>query len=172
MRKWLRRIRGAVGMGLTWAAGWSPIGAVIGLVMGVVFIGPGVGLAGVVARYVGLFATLGFFGGAIFSTVLRITEGRRRFDELSLPRFAAWGGLGGFLLGVLAITGGILGLGGLTPVTAIVAGAATLLGAGSAAGSLALARRAHDQELLEAGADIADAGLTEKETHELLGSTG
>ncbi len=78
MKKWLRRIRGAVGMGLTWAAGWSPIGAVIGLVMGVVL--GGVPLGVVVARYVGMFAALGFFGGAIFSTVLRIAEGRRRFD--------------------------------------------------------------------------------------------
>ena len=32
MKNWLRRVRGAIGMGLTWAAGWSPIGAVIGLV--------------------------------------------------------------------------------------------------------------------------------------------
>ncbi len=44
-----------------------------------------------------------------------------------------------------------------------------LLGAGSAAGSLALARRADDQELLESGEDVADAGLTEREKRELLG---
>ena len=169
MKKWLRRIRGAVGMGLTWAAGWWPIGAVLGLVMGIVL--GGVPLGVIVARYVALFATLGFFGGAIFSTVLRMTEGRRRFDELSLSRFAAWGALGGFLLGVLAIAAGILGP-GLTLLDAIIAGVSTLLGGGSAAGSLALARRADHQELLEAGADIADVGLTEKETHELLGRPG
>ena len=44
----------------------------------------------------------------------------------------------------------------------------TLLGAGSAAGSLALARRAGDRELLEHGADVADIGLTEEEKRELL----
>jgi hypothetical protein len=44
----------------------------------------------------------------------------------------------------------------------------TLLGAGSAAGSLALARRTDDQELLEHGADVADIGLTEEEKRELL----
>ena len=38
-----------------------------------------------------------------------------------------------------------------------------LLGASSAAGSLALARRADDRELLEHGADVADTGLTEEE---------
>ena len=44
-----------------------------------------------------------------------------------------------------------------------------LLGAGSSAGSLALARREEDRELLEAGEDLVDAGLTEGETQELLG---
>ncbi len=43
-----------------------------------------------------------------------------------------------------------------------------LMGAGSASGSLALARRAHDGELLDAGADVADIGLTEEEKRELL----
>ena len=148
MKEWLKRIRGAVGMGLTWAAGWAPIGALLGLVVGVVL--GGVPLGVVVVRYVSVFAALGFSGGAIFSTVLRITEGRHRFDELSLPRFAAWGALGGLLLGGLAITAGLWGP-GLTLLDGIIAGATTLLGAGSAAGSLALARRADDQELLEAG---------------------
>ncbi len=46
----------------------------------------------------------------------------------------------------------------------------TLLGAGSAAGSLVLARRADDRELLEDGEDVADIGLTEEETRELLGT--
>ncbi len=46
--------------------------------------------------------------------------------------------------------------------------AMTLTGAGSAAGSLALARRADDRELLEHGADVADIGLTEEEKRELL----
>ena len=148
MKKWLTRIRGAVGMGLTWAAGWAPIGAVLGLVVGVVLGGVAPGVA--VALNAGVFATLGFAGGAIFSTVLRITEGRHRFDELSLPRFAAWGAVGGLLLGGLAITAGVWGP-GLTLLDGIIAGAATVLGAGSAVGSLALARKADDQELLEAG---------------------
>ena len=82
--------------GLTWAAGWAPIGALVGLVVAVAIGGVPVGV--VVVRYVALFAVLGLVGGGIFSTVLSLTEGRRRFDELSLPRFAAWGALGGLLL--------------------------------------------------------------------------
>ena len=38
----------------------------------------------------------------------------------------------------------------------------------SRSGSLALARRADDRELLEHGADVADIGLTEEEKRELL----
>jgi len=174
MKKWLKRIRGAVGLGLTWAVGWASVGAVIGLVYFFGVIGVQSGLLGAfLAAYVRMFATLGFLGGAIFSTVLGIAEGRRRFDELSLPRFAAWGALGGLLLGVIALTGWagtlpvVLGR-VMGPMDFLVAGVATLLGAGSAAGSLALARRADDKELLEHGADVADIGLTEEEKRELL----
>ena len=156
MKKWLQRIRGALGMGLTWAVGWAPVGAVTGLVAGVVL---GLPLGEIAANYAQMFAVLGFIGGSMFSTVLRITEGRRRFDQLLLPRFAAWGAVGGLSLGTLAVAAGVVGLGGLTPFTVAVVGAAGLLGAGSAAGSLALARRAEDRELLEAGEEAL--GLTE-----------
>ena len=44
-----------------------------------------------------------------------------------------------------------------------------LAGAGSAAGVLALARRAEERELLDASADVAEVGLSEDETRELLG---
>lgn len=45
-------------------------------------------------------------------------------------------------------------------------------GAGSAAGSLALARRAEDRELLDTSRDVADVGLTKKEAGELLSGEG
>ncbi len=156
MKKWLKRIRGAVGMGLTWAVAWSGVGAIIMLVLG----GSGFGLAAEVA----LFAATGFVGGAIFSTVLGITEGRHRFDQMSLPRFGAWGAVGGLLLSVLFfLLGGGVSLDSLGTYSVV-----TLLGAGSAAGSLALARRADDRELLEHGEDVGDIGLTEEEKRELL----
>ena len=41
----------------------------------------------------------GFFGGVIFSMMLGMAEGRRRFDELSLVRFGVWGAVTGVLLG-------------------------------------------------------------------------
>jgi hypothetical protein len=45
-------------------------------------------------------------------------------------------------------------------------------GAGSAAGSLAIARRAEDRELLKAGEGVAEVGLSEDEAQALLGGGG
>ena len=136
MKKWLERIRGTLGMGLTWAAAWLGGGTIVGLVL--------VGGGGVLAlAQISVMSTVaGFVGGVIFSAVLGIAEGRRRFDEMSLPRFAAWGAVGGLLMSLL------IGGGGLPVIMA----AFMLLGAGSAAGSLALARRA--DPLLGAGRDV------------------
>ncbi len=157
MKRWLQRLRGIVGTALTWAAGWSVAGMLIGTT----------GLFGdlVLIEYAvfgGVFGVLGFIGGAAFSVVLSVTEGRRRFDQMSLPRFAVWGAAGGALL-ELAMTA--LGEG---------AGLATwgffmLLGSGSAAGSLVLARRAEHREQLESGEDIAEAELSRDEPRRIVG---
>ena len=138
LARWLRRIRGAIGMGLTWALAWFGAGLVLLLI-----VGPD---AADVPFPLG-FAMLGFLAGVAFSGVLAITEGRRSFDQMSLPRFAAWGAAGGLLLavGMAAVIGWAQ-----LPVLATVF---ALSGAGSAAGSLALARKAGDRELLEAGKD-------------------
>ena len=165
MGKWLKRIRAGLGMGAIWAAGWTPLGLAIGVALGIV---SGVPIGAVAWRLALLFAGLGFVGGTIFSAVLSITEGRSRFDELSIPRFGIWGALGGLILGTLVIAPTMLGP-GLTALGATFVGACTLIGGGSAAGFLALARAADDRELLGADAEIADAGLTSDESRELLG---
>ncbi len=160
MKKWLKRIRGALGMGLIWAVAWGGVGMIF--LSGLLVFGTapvGVGLATAIANSA-LLALAGLIGGAAFSVVLGTAEGRRRFAEMSLPRVAAWGAVGGLLLSMLIL--------GSEAWTVVVPGVMALLGAGSAAGSLALARRADDRELLEHGADVADIGLTEEEKRELL----
>ena len=159
MKEWLKRIRGAVGMGLAWAAVWAGVGVIVGVVMAVLGLDP----ASEIAEGAVVGVIMGFVAGATFSTVLGITEGRRRFDELSLLRFALWGALGALLLSGLMTATGTLRAAGI-----VTYGVLPLLGAGCAAGSLALARRADDRELLEHGADVADIGLTEEERRELL----
>ncbi len=157
MKKWLRRIRGAIGIGLTWAVAWFGAGIALLLVVGV-------GAADV--PFPIFFGLLGFLAGVTFSGVLGIVEARRRFDQMSLRRFAAWGGVGGLLLSV--VLAGALGGDALLVLGPIFA----LSGAGCAAGSLALARMAEDRELLDAGTDVGEAGLTEDQAPERLGGGG
>ena len=165
MKKWLRRIRGAIGMGLTWAAGWAPVGAITGWGTAL-FLGFPLGV--VTTNYAVTFAVLGLIGGTVFSTVLSLTEGGRSFNQLSLPRFLAWGAIGGFLLGGLAVTAGLLGA-GLTTLGAVMVGASTVLGAGSAASTLAIARAAPRGELPKERDTAVEAGLTAAKVRQLPG---
>jgi hypothetical protein len=100
MSPWLRRLRGVVGTGLTWAVAWAVVGGVI--------------MEGIVdphGRILDMWpqtlAIPGFLGGVSFAALLSITEGRRRFDGLSLPRCTAGGAVVGLLLGVAAVSTGM-----------------------------------------------------------------
>jgi hypothetical protein len=67
MNEWLRRIRGAVGPGLIWAAGWALVGLLIGLTSMLVPGLPWDSLFAVFDAPLPALAVQGFFGGAIFS---------------------------------------------------------------------------------------------------------
>jgi hypothetical protein len=162
MRRWLRRIRGAIGMGLAWALAWFGAGMLLLLV---------VGLDAADVPFPLGFGAFGFVGGIAFSGVLGIVEGRRRFDQMSLPRFAAWGAAGGLLL-FGAFVSAVALVEGFRPELLVSGPVFVLAGAASAAGALALARMAEDRELLDAGADVDEVGLTESEEKELLGGGG
>ncbi|MEM7416482.1 MAG: hypothetical protein AAF389_13340 [Gemmatimonadota bacterium] len=171
MKSWLRRIRGAVGVGVTWAAGWGLFGGLFWLARTWSEFGVDVA-ASLGAQY----AALGFVGGLTFSAALRLKEGRRRFDELSLPAFSAMGALGGLVIGAGYM--GALTLLGLNQTPGILAalveftGITTALGAACAGGSLAVARASEDQDLLAAARDSAGVGLTAEERGMLLDDTG
>lgn len=144
MKKLLRRVRGALGMGLAWAIGGLCLGGLIELVLNIL---PGPDDF-ILDMWPQALAMLGFIGGIIFGTVLGIAASRRRFDELSLPAFAGWGALAGLLLGALGLAMG---------APALFSVVTMLAGAGAGALSLALARMAEDRGLLRAGADAEDA---------------
>ena len=164
MKRWLKRIDGAVGMGLIWAVGGG-IGAPLSDVFDAVFLG---GATGSILWDSLLGAFFGFIGGGVFSVALAVAGRRRSFDEMSLPRFAALGALvPSFVLVALAAYWGEIGW-LFTPSGLANATFLALMGAGFSAGALALARKAEDRELLEHGADVADIGLTEEEKRELL----
>jgi drug/metabolite transporter (DMT)-like permease len=152
MSQWLRRLRGAVGMGITWAIAWAVGGLMIGVTS---LLTPWLSWE----RFFAVFdaplpalAVPGFVGGAIFSVVLGIAARKRRFDELSLPKFGMWGALGGFMLSLVPILMNVAGLVSIDASAALLLSTIslpfTLLGAASATGSLALARRAEQRGAL------------------------
>lgn len=157
MEKWLRRIRGAIGMGFTWAAAWSLVGFAPRWVFGINGDLP----------FPLLFGGLGFIAGVAFSGILVLTEGRRRFDQMSLPRFAAWGAVGGLLLSAIFLRGTSPGLTELLAIPATFA----LASAVCASGSLALARRAATRELPDGSGDIAGTQLPSDEKLKLSGGS-
>lgn len=132
MNDWMRRLRGALKMGLTWAVGWGLVGGVMELLANL----PGLGGLNAVDMWIQPLLLAGFLGGTIFSVALSIAARRRSFEQLSMPLFVVLGVVGGVVLGVgvLALFGG--------GVSALVVLPAVLLSTGSAAGTLALARRA------------------------------
>jgi hypothetical protein len=143
----MRRIRGAVGMGLTWAAVWFAAGSVPRWVFGV----------NTDAPLPLVFGVFGLIAGMAFSAVLALTEGRRNFDQLSLPRFAGWGAMSGLLLSAIIAKLGSLGWGDVLALAPTLAIASAV----SASGSLAMARRAARQELAAGRGNSPEAKLTD-----------
>jgi hypothetical protein len=154
MRKLLRRVRGAIGMGLTWGAAWSALGFVPRWIFGI----------GSDLPFPLLLGGLGFIAGVTFSGLLVLIDRRRRFDQLSLPRVAAWGAAGGLLLSALFVRGTSLGWGEVVAISTTFAVAC----AACASGSLAVARRAVWRELPDVRADTAEAKLMDLEKGNLI----
>ncbi len=148
MKTWGRRIRAAVGIGFTWAAAWFAAGIILMFATGFDADVP----------FPLLFALLGFIAGAAFSGILGLVEGRRRFEQMSLARFSAWGAAGGLVLSGLFVSAVALGGESLWGELLVLAPVLGLAGAASAAGSLALARRAARQDLLDAKAESRAIG--------------
>jgi hypothetical protein len=152
--KWLKRIRGAIGMGLTWAAGWAVFGLLIGVSSRLFpHLLPWDAFFNVFDAPLPALAIPGFIGGALFSIVLGIAGRGRRFSDLSVPAFAAWGAFGGLMLSLLPALLVAIGLAsrgetgtlGTWQLTVTIAVPLVLLSAISAAVSLIVARLGEDQ---------------------------
>jgi hypothetical protein len=163
VNKWLRRIRAALLMGLTWAVVWMPVGLLIGMIMDP---------TGSMDEPWVLVGTLpGFLAGIMFSVVLGIAARRRRLHELSVARVGGWGAVAGFLIGSIPM---ILGdqdgrnVEHLWLLPLVVISSITVLSAASAAGSLVLARRSETRELPDPQPRASSLG-SESDTHALRG---
>ena len=142
MKKWGRRIRGAIGMGLAWGAAGFGAGILLARVSSF----------DVDLPFALLFAPLGFFAGIIFSGILVVIEGGRGFDRMSILRFAGWGAVSGLLLSGIFVVGAALRGEALWGEFLVFGPVLATASAVCAAGSLP-----------------AEAELTEDEKRELLG---
>ena len=159
MKTWGRRIRAAIGMGITWGAAWVGAGILLARVPGFSSDLP----------FALLFAPLGFVTGIIFSGILVVIEGRRGFDRMSLSRFAGWGAVSGLLLSGIFVVGAALRGEALWGEFLVFGPALAMASAVCAAGSLAVAGRAEKRELPGPSGDPAEAALTEHEKRDLVG---
>ena len=155
-------------MGLAWAAGWAVMGILIGVMSNLLPGLPWNRLFDVFDAPLPALAIPGFFAGIFFSIVLGIAGRRHKFEELSLPEFAAWGAAGGFLLAVLPAALFASGLAtisetgrGPLELLAIISAPFTVLGAISAVVTLLIARRAKVRDPLAALEDSLAGELPE-----------
>jgi hypothetical protein len=135
MTTWLRHIRRAFLLALTWAVLWAPLGVLVGIVMD-----PDGSME---EPWPALGAYPGFLCGIVFSAVLGIIDRRRRLAELSLARVGTWGAVSGLLVMAPLFTG-LLGTPNtehaLWQVRFMILVAVILLSSVSAIGSVVLAR--------------------------------
>ena len=137
MNRWVKRIRAAVGVGLTWGAAWFGAGMILLLI---------VGLHAADVPFPLFFGLLGFLAGATFSGILGLLARGRTFDQMSLPRFVVGGALGGLIL-----SGIVNWSAGPGAELMVIGPVFALAGAVSAAGTLAIARRAERRDVIEGG---------------------
>lgn len=152
MKKLLRRLRGMLGVGITWGTLWGLIGGVVGLTIALLRPVPGLGEE-ILVWALGMGA-YGVVSGMGFAALLSLGEGRKRLQELSLPKVALWGVLGSAAVPLLFGALGFFDAGtSLLDVLGAIGLTATL-GGTFATGAVAIARRAE---------------LTPAERRELLG---
>lgn len=146
MANWLRKLRGVLGIGLSWGLPATVVGLIGGVVASVVGGGPLLpSLATGAAMVGGLF----FLLGTGFALALTLTEGRRTLHELTPRRASVWGAVAGGWLPVVTVlvsTGSRFGTVLADPelLAALLGGVASCgaLGAALAGGTVAVARQA------------------------------
>jgi len=131
-----------------WAIAWLPVGAALAAYVTASPAAPGDLFARPIdgALFTGVWTIWGGVSGVLFALLLRATERRRTLRGLSLARTSLWGGLGSMALPVGLIGFDLVSGRAGSPLydwrpALVTLGASALLGAGSAAATLLVARR-------------------------------
>jgi hypothetical protein len=165
--KWLRKLRGIIGMGLLWGVIWGLLGFLLGTLQVIPAVLGLTPLPFIVTRLISSAFGWGIWGGlsgATFGGALMIAEGRRSLTELSVARIGFWGALGGLTLPVLVALAGFVSRPGVIRILPGFALAGATLGAASAVSMLWVARRASRGEAAASGEALLSAGLPELDT--------
>ena len=143
----MRRLRAVLVFAVLWALAWAPFGALVAYVRrppwDLIGVPPPSGMMlDIITRGAISWAVFGAINGALFAGLLAFMERRRFVENLTLVRFSIWGALGSLLLpGVVVFTDILVspssGSFAILPWVVVAT-----LGAGCAAGTLLVARRA------------------------------
>lgn len=145
----LRQLRATLSLTLTWAVVWAPMGLALALYAAASPPQPSdlISRPDSIPLFLTAWTAWGGLSGGMFGLVLGYIERRKRIQDLSLARTAVWGALGATslpavltLVALLRTPSGLLGYSWRFPLLPLAM--AAVLGAGCAAGTLALARRA------------------------------
>ena len=150
----LLKIRGGIGMGLSWAVVAFLLGGIPELIGN---IWPN-SVTSAVDIWPAALAVPAFFGGAGFSIVLAVAGENTRFEELSLGRLAIFGAIGGALASSFPALLMIFGLVSpnvpLGQITLALLGPLSVGGAVAAWITLVVARMSENRDLLDVKRDV------------------
>jgi len=137
----LRKLRGIAVTALTWAVVWVPVSLIP---FGIASLFGGSIPARILVAFTVTQAVMGAICGVTFASILAIAGRRKTFDTLSLPWIAACGAAGAMLLPFIGRVVFLATSDVAVPLLAMASTVVTngLLGAGLAAATLSIARRA------------------------------
>lgn len=144
----MRTFRAVLLTGLIWGIAWALIGAMIGLATFLRSVPLGEATMdrffGYLGAPVGMLGACGIVSGVFFSTAVAWMERGRTLDTFPVWRAAGWGAVAVFcfsqmIIGMIGLTFGVSDA--LNQSLLRLSGLASLCGAISAAGSLAIARK-------------------------------
>ena len=143
----LRRIRGAIMLGLLWAVVWLPVGIIAGMAFRWIIVPFRAGDW----LFVAIFAGLGFMSGTTFGALLSRLERDRTIEGIAPGRLAIWGLLAGAGIPILIC---VVVLAVVPPDVHLARSAyglftlLGLLGAATAVTGIALAKRGASREII------------------------